>query len=59
MSYLIFNYPPLKDPCKTMIETERCLGCNRLELESWDGSQCEWALEQIKEPEQLRIEEEK
>lgn len=52
-----YNYPPLKDPCKTMIATERCLGCNRLELESWDGSQCEWALNQMKEPEQIKMEE--
>ena len=27
----------LKEPCKTLIKTNRCLGCNRLELDYFEG----------------------
>lgn len=49
------KYTPLTEPCKSMIKDEKCLGCNRLNDPGWNGSKCEWALEQIQEPEQLRI----
>ena len=29
----------LKEPCKSLIATGRCLGCNRLELEDFEGDE--------------------
>ena len=31
------KYPPLTGICKTAIEKEWCLGCSKLELESFTG----------------------
>ena len=31
------KYKELKDPCKTLIEKELCLGCNKLELPDFQG----------------------
>ena len=31
------KYKELNDPCKTLIENEKCLGCNKLELPSFQG----------------------
>lgn len=31
------EYPELKEPCKTLIEIGKCLGCNKLELKYFTG----------------------
>ena len=38
------KYKELKDPCKTLIEKELCLGCNKLELSDFQGDiNCKYA----------------
>lgn len=32
-------YKKLKNPCKEMLEKGLCLGCNKLELESFEGEE--------------------
>ena len=34
---------PLKEPCKSAIKQGRCLGCNKLEDENFEGKEdCEY-----------------
>lgn len=32
-----YGYRELKEPCRSAIEEGRCTGCNRLELEEFEG----------------------
>lgn len=44
------KYKELKDPCKTLIEKELCLGCNKLELPEFEADiNCKYAIEIVKE----------
>ena len=40
----------LKDPCKTLLHENKCLGCNKLEIPSFEGDkECIYAKELWKE----------
>lgn len=50
------NCRELKEPCKTMIATERCLGCNKLELTFFEADKnCKYAKDYLQEGKQIRI----
>lgn len=44
------KYPELKDPCKTLIKKEICLGCNKLSDENFEKDEnCQFVKEYKKE----------
>lgn len=44
-----YNYPPLQNPCKELIEKGLCLGCNKLEEFNFKSDKnCEYAKEILK-----------
>ena len=50
------NYKELKEPCKTMITLEKCLGCNKLELPFFEADKnCKYAKDYLQEGKQIRI----
>ena len=49
-----YNYPPLKEPCKSLIEKGLCLGCNKLEdLNFKSDNNCKYIKDKMGEQQKI------